>query len=601
MKQRILFLAKQYVTLLTIFVVQKVVFMLVNIGHADGATFLSCAASLWHGLRLDSPAACYLLVVPLLATIASCFFRRFRLRRWLLWYYIVAALLMAVTFIADTVLYYFWGAKMDANDLMYAAKPRDTLASLALWSICLAVAAVVLVTWLYYRSLKLVTPKELRPLRHRWHAVWMLLAAGALFVGMRGGVSESTANPSYAYFSQHPFCNHAALNPLFNMMHSLAKVEDLDNEFSYMPRQEAADLVEPCFATSDAVTDTLLANPRPNILMVIWESAGSDMVLNDSVAPNLMRLSRDGVLFGNCHANNFRTDRGLVSLLNGWLGMPTTSLMKMPDKCRALPGLASTLGLYSYTARFFYGGDIDFTNMRGYLLETGFTSAEGSERFAGSRRKSSWGAPDAYTMLPSVVCNTPDTPFFHVLLTLSSHEPWEVPMRRLADDRQNAFAYTDSCLGVLVDSLKALPLWDNLLLIIVSDHGVPLSSRQSTSDYRVAHIPMLWTGGAVRRAHSIDAMMMQSDLAATLLAQMGISHADFPLSRNVLAPDYPDRYHFAFHAFKNGCNLIDSAGVTRYDCTSGLSTAVQGDGCHEERTRFIQALLQYTYQYSSKL
>ena len=66
MKQRLLYLIKLYVTLLLLFVTQKIVFMLVNVGHADGAPFGSCVAVLWHGLRLDSVMACYLLVIPVL-------------------------------------------------------------------------------------------------------------------------------------------------------------------------------------------------------------------------------------------------------------------------------------------------------------------------------------------------------------------------------------------------------------------------------------------------------------------------------------------------------------------------------------------------------
>ena len=107
MKQRLLFLVRLYVTLLLVFMTQKVVFMLVNIAHADGAPFGSCLAVLWHGLRLDSVAASYLLIVPVVVLLVSCFVKRMDLRRVLRPYYWIAAVLMGVLFVADVVLYAF--------------------------------------------------------------------------------------------------------------------------------------------------------------------------------------------------------------------------------------------------------------------------------------------------------------------------------------------------------------------------------------------------------------------------------------------------------------------------------------------------------------
>lgn len=107
MSTRILFLLRLYITLLLVFVGQKVVFMLVNIGHAAGAPFGSCAAVLFHGLKLDSVAACYLLVVPLIVLVVSCFLRSTALRKVLVPYYWFAAVLMALLFVADVILYAF--------------------------------------------------------------------------------------------------------------------------------------------------------------------------------------------------------------------------------------------------------------------------------------------------------------------------------------------------------------------------------------------------------------------------------------------------------------------------------------------------------------
>lgn len=604
MKSRLLFIFKLLLFFLLLFTVQKTFFMLLNAGHSEGAPFTECLRVLWYGLRLDVVTTSYLMIVPVLTVVVSCFFDLFALRRLLRPYYVVVAIVVTLIFVADAVLYYYWGAKMDANDLMYAANPKDMFASVRWWSVIVGGLVMVALVWLTVWLLCRVTPQVVEPVGKRWLALWFVPIAGLVFVGMRGGVSESTANPSYAYFSRYGFCNHAALNPSFNMIHSLFKSEDLVGVFDFMPEEEAERLIAPLFVKDGGIEDTLLRTSRPDIVMIVWEGGGWDMVMNDSVGPNLMALSDEGVLFSNCYANNFRTDRGLVSLLSGWMGMPTTSLMKMADKCRKLPSLASSLSDVGYVSSFVYGGDVDFTNMRGYLHETGFEDVSGSESFAESRRLSSWGAPDAYTLVPSSLWDgerrTESSRRFDVILTLSSHEPWVVPMRRLADDRKNSFAYTDSCIGVFVDSLRTSPRWDSMLVIIVPDHGVPLEGGQSTSDYRVSHIPMVWTGGAVKGGRVVEEVMMQSDLAATLLAQMGLGFDDFVFSRNVLAPGFGNGYGFAFHAFKNGGNLIDSSGVTRFECADGSARTVAGNPGSDHGV-FIRALLQYVYRTTGRL
>ena len=577
-----------------IFLTQKVIFMLYNIGMADGAPWLSCLAVPWHGLGLDVSMASYLMLLPAVVVAVSFFFRDFPLRRILTPYYWVAAVLLAVVFVADTVLYGFWGAKLDANDLIYAAKPKDMLASLPLWAIILAFLVVGFVTWIYLLLLRQATPRKLDSSRSRWWALLMLPLTGLLFCGMRGSVSESTANPSYAYFSSYPFCNHAALNPAFNMMHSLFKVQNLEREFNTFDENTLKATLGDAYRSDPQIADTLLSCSRPNILLVIWEGAGKGMVGSDSVAPNLHALMDEGVYFSNCYANSFRTDRGLVSVLSGWPGLPTASIMKRTDLCRCLPSIASSLQEVGYATSITYGGDIDFTNMRLYFSETGFASVRGGETFPSSLYQSAWGVPDAYLLTPDII--PAQRPFFAAALTLSSHEPWQVPMHRLSDPKRNSFAYTDSCLGVLVSHLRSTPLWDSLLVVIVPDHGITYDDARSTGDIRVASIPMVWVGGAVEKHCVVDCVMNQSDLAATLLAQMGVDASAFTFSRNVLSPTFASQRQFAVHSDKNHLNLVQPSDTSSYDCVSRTITP-----SNEGNRVFVEALLQQLYRCTADL
>lgn len=611
---RLAFLLRLYVTLLLIFATQKVVFIICNLVYSNGMTFDDWLAVVWHGLSLDSVTACYILWIPWLMLLVSLFFSAFNFRKALLPYYVFVALLMAVAFVADLVMYRFWGVKIDSNDLMYATHPKDMLASVTWWEILLGVVVLTLLTWHYARRLRHATPVAPLARPSYWSLLLFLPLAGVLFLGIRGGVGASVANPSYAYFSSRSFLNHAALNPLFNMVHSMPKTEDFASEFQFYDDAVVDGVRSSCYYSDTILSDTLLRTSRPDILLVIWEGGGSAMVCNDSVAPNLMALAREGVYFDRCYANSYRTDRGLVSLFSGWSGLPTASLMKMSDMCRKLPAFPRVLRQAGYATTLRYGGDIDFTNMRGYLYEMGFDQVEGNEAFPESRSLSSWGAPDAYLLQASSLPQ--QSPFFAAWLTLSSHEPWQVPIRRLADDRKNSFAYTDSCLGALVRELRQSPRWDNLLLIVVSDHGVAVDASQTTASAEVAAIPIVWAGGAVRHPLTVHRLMNQSDLAATLLAQLHLPVNSLTFSRNVLSPSYDSCYPVALHAFKNGLNCFDTVGHVAFDCVSLQPTAwhcattsshrfdldtTTDDESHNARLQRAKALLQLVFRTTGQL
>lgn len=580
-----------------LFVLQKVAFVAVNHSFGGELCFGDWLAVVAHGLRLDCVITCYLMVVPILISMVASFFKSLNLRKIMTIWYLPLSLILTISFLADAVLYHYWGAKLDVADLVYAQNPKDMLASLSTIMLIMMVVVVVVLSVLQVLLFRSVTMRKTESIGRKWlSSVVFILLLAVDCVGMRGGFQESTANPSYAYFSKNQFLNHAALNPLFNIVHSMSKGEDLAHEFCFFDENDLEELTNDLFLSHDDVGDTLLTTTRPNILLLVWEGGGSLFALNDSVAPGFAELKNEGVFFSNVYANNFRTDRGLVSLLNGWVGLPTTSVMKMSGKCKSLPSLAKSLATQGYHSAFYYGGDIDFTNMRGYLYETGYEQVHGGDHYASAPVKSKWGVDDQY-VLQSVVGDLSPQPFFATCLTLSSHEPWEVPFSRLKDEKANAFAYTDSCIYSMVRELKQMALWDNLLLIIVPDHGVAWSGH-GPADVEVARIPMLWLGGAVAAPAVVDCLMNQSDIAATLLAQMQIQQNDFIFSRNVLSREYVPSV--VTHAYKNGVNIIDSCGTSRYGIVEGEVVPTDCAVDNDRHTK-AKAILQRVYQATSRL
>ena len=511
------------------------------------------------------------------------------LRRIWCGYFIFVSVLLSIIFTVDLGLYEYWGFRLDATPLFYFfSSPKDAVASVSVWMviggiIAMAVYAAVLYGIFYIALLRKGAFRRMKiPYRRLRVSGALLLLTGLLFIPIRGGFTVSTMNTGKVYFSINQRLNHAAINPAFSLMESLSKQKDFGSQYRFM-EADAADrifsgLADPAVLKKDsAAADALRQAPdslrslftvkHPDVLFVIMESFSSRLMTTlggePDVAVQLDSLAQEGVLFTNFYANSFRTDRGLVAVLSGYPAQPTTSIMKYPRKTQSIPAIAGSLKNAGYKTKYYYGGDADFTNMRSYLMSSGFEDIVADQDFPVSERLSKWGVHDHLVfrrLLDDLKMEAADNglarkdaPHFRVLQTSSSHEPFEVPYSRLENERLNAFAYTDSCIGDFVKQFRELPQWKNTVIVLVPDHLGAYPEHIGNLEIDRYQIPLLMVGGAVRGPRRIDVYGSQQDIAATLLAQLSVPHGEFTFSKDMLNPASP---HFAFFTVPDAFGFV---------------------------------------------
>ena len=599
----LLFLGALFAMSLLVMAIEKPLFLLWYHAQAAEASAAELALVVWNGLKLDQTVAGYITALPLLVVLAALWIPGRWSRSVLKGYLLVIAAVSATAFAANLALYEYWAFPLDSSVLQYLASPKEALASITAGQLLLQllVAAAVFggMAWCYLRVLRLYDPAR-RSTHRAGSTLVLLLAAGVLFLPIRGGVSVATANVSKVYFSGRMFLNHAAVNPLFSFLSTLSDGDDALYEYEFFPEPERAAIFEPLRGDLPAGigTDTLLRTRRPNVVLFLVESFGrstvDERVGGEPVAPEFQRLKGEGVYFDNLFANSFRTDRGTVAVLSGFPAQTKMSVMKLPVKSQRLPSIARSLRREGYATSFYYGGDLNFTNTASYLYGTGFDRLTWQKDLHFDAPTSKWGYADdvvidAFTdhVLAEAASQRP---FFAAVLTLSSHEPFDVPFAKFDDPMLNAMAFTDACLGRFVERVRQTPVWDDLLVILIADHAYPYPYGIANSDALRHRIPMLWLGGAVRRPAVVETYGSQIDLAATLLAQLGIAHGDFLFSRDLFDPARPK---FGYWCFNNGFGVADAGGTTIFDCTSARvispdSTAAQ--------LRDGKAMLQTTYK-----
>lgn len=579
--------------------------------HAHDAAAIGSSAVLgtfFHGMRMDMASTAYPAAVAFAFTGVSLFLPR--LGAWVITGFstlMIAALTLIST--VDMELFRVWGYRVDAGILRYANSPREVVASAGASPILLLVLVLgVLLLGAWWGFTRLFVGELRGWQRVSWPvAIPTFLLIGGLcwflYYPARGGFQKQPMTQSTVYFSRDPFANQAAINASWNFFDSVFwRTYDTTNAYRVLPVAEAVRITDSLFASTGPTT-SLLRIARPNVILILWESFTAKVVAREGgvagATPNVDSLIRDGVLFDHFYASGDRSPEGLTAVLGGYPAQPTTEIIQHPRKSATLPTLSRVMKSAGYHTAFYYGGDPEFTNFKSFLLQSGVDSLVTASAFRPEDRHSSWGADDhiVFGRLQEDLTTAP-RPFMMTLFTLSSHEPFIVPMPTVipGDDETNRFlnshVYTDRSLGDFVRTARTRSWWDSTLIVIVADHGhrLPaLDTLQRDRKWETFAIPMLWIGGALRvRDTVVHVIGGQTDLPRTLLAQLGLDGSAFRWSRDLLARDAES---WAWFTFTDGFGWVNGRGSLVWDNISQRQIAAT-TGATSADARSGQALLQ---------
>ena len=602
MLRKISIVATTYITSLLLMALQKPLFLVWYAQQSAEASASELVGVSLHGLLLDSTMAGYISAIPWLLMLVAVWVAipEKAVQRILKGYFAIMAVLIALIVAVDMGLFRYWAFRIDSTIFPYLASPKEAAASVTWGDLIPAVvlffayAALTFVAWRpigdFYR------PTKRGFLARTGEFAVMLVVGGLVFLAVRGGVSPAPANVSKVYFSDNMFLNQAATNPVFSLISSSMRSELKAGDYHYFSDEECAEIFSVLRqeGTNPASVTSVLNTPRPNVVLILMEGFGRTTATTTAegkaVTPRLDALREEGIWFENFFANSYRTDRGTVAVMSGHPAHPIASIMKYPQKAHTLPAIASSLREAGYATSFTYGGDANFTNTSSYLYGTGIERITDQKSMHFDAPTAKWGYAD------DVVCDyfagevlqlaEGGKPYFASLLTLSSHEPFEVPFDAFEDKVLNATAFTDHHVGKMIDRWRNSSAWDDMLVILIADHGISYPEGLQIGSLPRQRIAMAWTGGAVKEPAVVETYASQCDLAATLLSQMGIDHSAFPFSKDIFNPTAP---HYGYWSFNNGFGFIDAEGEVIFDCTGGQPIS---DNAPEGHIRAGKALTQ---------
>jgi phosphoglycerol transferase MdoB-like AlkP superfamily enzyme len=607
MRQRLLALAYLSLFWLLFQIVIRALFLLYNHDLSQQLVAGEIVRIFLNGLKMDISMLGYFMMASGLILMISMFIKN----HWP--YFMLNALnisllvLSAIIASADLELYRHWGFRLNTAPLFYI----QSAGSAAMGSVQLTVVFKLLfvctglITVFLFLYDRLLMPKieALQEGRRRGFLVLLVLTI-LMIIPIRGSLTVAPMNTGFVYFHKSKaYANHAAINVIWNFLYNLRKSSQIKYPENFLPGEIAFEHFRELYPPHDS-TIRIWKNQQPNIILFILESFTADVIgplggLKD-ITPNLNELCKEGILFTNFYASGDRTEKGLVSILSGYPSQPQTSIVKNPAKAQRLPYLTHYMRNLGYQTSFVYGGDIDFANFRSYLTNSNFDHMTVDEDFPEELNQSKWGVHDHIVFQRALQeCDTTKHPFFKVILSLSSHEPFDVPMIPYLNGQDaetlflNSCYYTDRSIGDFVIKAKVSDWWDNTVIIFVADHGHRHPGKKELKDKERFRIPLLMIGGAIKKDSIVEKIASQTDIANSILAQLEKPSTSFTFSKDILSPASKS---FAMYFFNDGYGFVTPGQYIIYDNTGKHFLRQNGATPDDlQRTKAYQQILYSDY------
>ena len=616
MKKYVIYLVKILIFLLVMFATMRVVFI-VNYWHlvnVDMVPFMEIIKSFFKALPLDIATACFIMALPALVLFIGMCFNRNINYRWMRWYFyiIIASYVLAV--MGEIGIYGEWGTKLSAKALAYLENPSEVINTASTQQTVLLISLwacfTLLFCWWYVRWIE---PSKIilheRKIDWFMYPALFILTFGMIFIGMRGGFGEIPISTSSGYFSNYKIVNIMTVNPVYNLAENLTndrKVKD-NAHFNYMDFETAKAVTEETHKVECDSTVNILKTERPNVLIVLLESWSADLIESlggdPSITPNFHELEKEGLLFTNFYASANRSQQAIASIVGGLPGLPVTTITNHQEKYYAIPSIIQPLDSLGYYSSFYFGGELNYGNIMSYLRYNEFDRIIEGKDVTEHFHKGKLGIQDT-DMLPWAAkdINSQPEPFFTTIFTLSTHSPYDYP--KIFDELEwpqlekvyvNSAKYTDIAIKLFMDRAKQQPWYDNTLFLFMADHSHPSYKNYPLESFEYHKIPLLIYGEPLQdslRGTTFDKICGNTDIPATLLAQLGVNHDEFIWSKDVFNTCYKP---FAFFELYSGLGWKTNEGEFVITTNNTVVKNTFPEDKSDSLTRQGKAYMQYHF------
>ena len=618
MKKFLFELVKLYLFWMLFFLVGRTLFLLSQTALLGGIPFGEILKVYPNALKLDTSAACWLMA-PMLLLMTLQLVAKWR------WIGLAKKVLMCVMLIVTSLtifgeigIYEEWQVKINIKALMYLRRPKEIFDSVSTGVfLLLLLGTSVYITLFMLLYAKVVAKPKTEPVKLGGvkAPVSFVLLGGLLFVGMRGGFGDIPIHQSQSYFSHHSILNDAAVNTPWNLMHNYLHFKGIKdkNPFVYYDNETADSIIADIHTMQSNSTLQVLNTGRPNIVILLLESWSADVVASldtanrAGVTPGFAKLEEEGLLFTRFYSNGHRSQQAISGILSDFPPLQSNDITDNFPLYRYLQSMPKYLTAKGYGTAFYFGGDLNYGNIRAFVLWHEFQKIFEGRDFPKGTPKGKLSVPDQYLFAQALKDQkNVKEPFFHMIFTGSSHSPYDEPkvVRQLTWNVEqlpylNSVKYSDSCIYDYVKKAQKMPWYKNTLFILVGDHSHATYRGHYVNSPQYMHVPMLWLGGALKeeyKGQKIETIGTHVDLYRTLMCQIGDTVTKTFRGVDILNVSNTG---FAYYETNMGMGWITPEGTLLYDAEVGeiTSSTYPDSTAMGQELRKAKAYLQTLYDF----
>lgn len=618
MKKFLIELVKLYIFWMLFFLVGRTLFLLSQTALLGGIPFGEILKVYPNALKLDTSAACWLMA-PMLLLMAIQLVAKWR------WIGVAKKVLMCVLLIITSLtifgeigIYEEWQVKINIKALMYLRRPKEIFDSVSTGVfLLLLLGTIVYITLFMLLYAKIVAKPKIEPVKLGGvkAPVSFVLLGGILFVGMRGGFGDIPIHQSQSYFSHHNILNDAAVNTPWNLMHNYLHFKSIKdkNPFVYYDNQTADSIIAELHTMQSNSTLQVLNTQRPNIVVLLLESWSADVVASldtanrAGVTPGFAKLEKEGLMFTRFYSNGHRSQQAISGILSDFPPLQGNDITDNFPLYKYLPSMPKYLMEKGYGTAFYFGGDLNYGNIRAFVLWHEFQKIFEGKDFPKGTPKGKLSVPDQYLFAQALKDQKKvKEPFFHMIFTGSSHSPYDEPkvVRQLKWNVEqlpylNSIKYSDSCIYDYIKKAQLMPWYKNTLFILVGDHSHATYRGHYINSPAYMHVPMLWLGGALKeeyKGQQFETIGTHVDLYRTLMCQMGDTNTATYRGVDILNTSNKG---FAYYETNMGMGWITPEGTLLYDAEVGKITdnTYPDSTAMDSELRKAKAYLQTLYDF----
>lgn len=320
---------------------------------------------------------------------------------------------------------------------------------------------------------------------------------------------------------------------------------------------------------------------RPNIILISLDTTRPDYIScygrYPGLTPNIDALAKDGFLFKNVISPVPLTLPAHSSMLTGLVppchGVHDNINYHLSDENVTL---AERLRMQGYKTAAIVGA---FVLDSQFGISQGFDSYDddlgGEHQFMGGYAERRGG--EVTRLAKEWLDDNQQEPFFLFLHYFDPHHPYNPPepyaSGAYADNPYaGEVAYTDYCVGQVIQKLKSLKLYDSSLIIVIGDHGESLWEHgESKHGYFIYHsttkVPLIMKPSGSTGRMVVEDTVGLVDIVPTVLSQVGL-----PAPPDVQGRDLTPLMFGETVSGEHRFYYSESLTPTRYGCNSLLGT-----------------------------